>query len=154
VHENTLYSIVLSNQSMLLFALEITVCDGQEVFSSAPRLTGLFFQRLVYGGVLPPPHSLRQAQGCGFPHTQVAKRTAPSRQSQPKRPLSRPHIAEYSMLSAVMDERHKNTPWFVEAKESFIGNLSRGLRGVLRNFSCKEYRCSMVRISCPAHLFR
>jgi hypothetical protein len=57
-------------------------------FFSVPRLPGLFFQRLVYGGVLPPPHSLRQAQGCGFPHTQVAKRTAPSRQSLQKSPSS------------------------------------------------------------------
>ncbi|HUT69458.1 MAG TPA: hypothetical protein VMW89_02175 [Desulfatiglandales bacterium] len=38
---------------MLLFALDITVWDGQEVFSSVPRLTGWFFQRLVYGGVPP-----------------------------------------------------------------------------------------------------
>ena len=56
-----------------------------ETLSFVPRLPGLFFQQLVYGGYLPPPHSLRQAQGCGFPHTQVAKRTAPSRQSLKKR---------------------------------------------------------------------
>jgi hypothetical protein len=55
-----------------------------ETLSFVPRLTGLFFQRLVYGGILPPPHSLRQAQGCGFPHTQAAKRTAPFRQSLKK----------------------------------------------------------------------
>ena len=64
---------------------------------------GWFFQRLVYGGVLPPPHSLRQAQGCGFPHTQVAKRTAPSLQSQPKRPHDHPDIANYFMLAVVID---------------------------------------------------
>jgi len=88
---------------MLLFALDITVWDGHEVFSSVPRLTGWFFQRLVYGGILPPPHSLRQAQGCGFPHTQVAKRTAPSRQSQPKRPHDHPDIANYFTLSVVTE---------------------------------------------------
>ena len=41
----------VTNESMLLFALNITVWDGHEVFSSVPRLTGWFFQRLVYGGV-------------------------------------------------------------------------------------------------------
>jgi hypothetical protein len=59
--------------------------QGHEILSFVPGLPGWFFQRLVYGGVLPPPHSPRQAQGCGFPHTQVAKRTAPSRQSLQKR---------------------------------------------------------------------
>ena len=96
-------SRILTSESMLLFALDITVLDGQEVFSSVPRLTGWFFQRLVYGGVLPPPHSLRQAQGCGFPHTQVAKRTAPSLQSQPKRPHDHPDIANYFTLSVVTE---------------------------------------------------
>ena len=96
-------SRILTNESMLLFALDITVWDGHEVFSSVPRLTGWFFQRLVYGGVLPPPHSLRQAQGCGFPHTQVAKRTAPSLQSQPKRPHDHPDIANYFTLSVVTE---------------------------------------------------
>jgi hypothetical protein len=52
---------------------------------ACPPEAGWFFQHLVYGGSLPPPHSLRQAQGCGFPHTQAAKRTAPSRQSLKKR---------------------------------------------------------------------
>jgi hypothetical protein len=59
--------------------------EYHETLSFVPRLTGLFFQRLVYRGYLPPPHSLRQAQGCGFPHTQVAKRTAPFCQSLKKR---------------------------------------------------------------------
>jgi hypothetical protein len=59
--------------------------QDHETLSFVPRLTGWFFQRLVYGGYLPPPHSLRQAQGCGFPHTQAAKKTAPSRQSLKKR---------------------------------------------------------------------
>ena len=51
-----------------------------ETLSFVPRLTGLFFQRLVYVPLQRSgaSHSLRQAQGCGFPHTQAAKRTAPS----------------------------------------------------------------------------
>jgi len=54
--------------------------EHHETLSFVPRLTGLFFQRLVY---IPlqrsgAPHSLRKPQGCGFPHTQAAKRTAPS----------------------------------------------------------------------------
>ena len=57
------------------------------------------------------------------------------------------------MLSVVIEERQRNTPWFVEAEGSFIGRLLRGVRGVVRNFSCKEYRCSMVRISCPARVY-
>ena len=71
-------------------------------FSSVPRLTGWFFQRLVYRGSLPPPHSLRQAQGCGFPHTQVAKRTAPSRQSLKKR---------FHGLAGQENSRQKRHPW-------------------------------------------
>jgi hypothetical protein len=41
---------------------------GHTVFSSAPRLPAWPFLRRINRGVLPPPHSLRQAQGCGFPH--------------------------------------------------------------------------------------
>ena len=41
--------------------------------SCPPRLSGSQWR-----AGLPPPHSLRQAQGCGFPHTQVVKRTAAS----------------------------------------------------------------------------
>jgi len=52
--------------------------EHHETLSFVPRLTGLFFQRLVYRGYSPPQHSLRKPQGCGFPHTQAAKRTAPS----------------------------------------------------------------------------
>jgi len=57
---------------------------SHEIFSFVPRLTGWFFQRLVYGGFLPPPHSLREAQGCGFHHTHAANRTVPFRQSLKK----------------------------------------------------------------------
>ena len=39
----------LTNKSMLLFSLDMTVWDGLDVFSSVPRLTDWFFQRLVYG---------------------------------------------------------------------------------------------------------
>jgi hypothetical protein len=39
---------------------------------------------------------------------------------QSERPLFHPDIANYSMLSEVIDEPQKNTLWFVEAKESFI----------------------------------
>jgi hypothetical protein len=39
----------------------IEVGEYHETLSFVPRLTGLFFQRLVYRGYLPPPHSLRQA---------------------------------------------------------------------------------------------
>jgi len=38
-----------------------------ETFSSVPSLPAWFFLRLIYGGFLPPPHSPRQARGCGFP---------------------------------------------------------------------------------------
>jgi len=41
---------------------------GHTVFSFVPRLPALSFLRRLNGGFLPPPHSLRQAQGCGFPH--------------------------------------------------------------------------------------
>ena len=41
---------------------------GHTVFSFVPRLPALAFLRRINGGVSPPPHSLRQAQGCGFPH--------------------------------------------------------------------------------------
>jgi len=42
-----------------------------------PRLSGWSFQQRIYGGVLPPPHSPRQALGCGFPHRYIAKRQRP-----------------------------------------------------------------------------
>ena len=38
-----------------------------ETFSSVPSLPVWSFLRLIYGGFLPPPHSPRQARGCGFP---------------------------------------------------------------------------------------
>ena len=46
-----------------------------ETLSFVPRLTGLFFQRLVYVPLQRSgaPHSPRKARGCGFPHTQAAK---------------------------------------------------------------------------------
>ena len=61
-----------------IVCFEISTCH--EILSFVPRLPGWFFQRLVYVPLRRSgaPHSLRQAQGCGFPHTQVAKRTAPS----------------------------------------------------------------------------
>ena len=54
---------------------------------------GLFYY-VSTGGFLPPPHSPRQARGCGFPHCYAVKRTAASdsaelvagRQSHQKRP--------------------------------------------------------------------
>ena len=66
---------------MLLFALDITVWDGQEVFSSVPRLTGWFFQRLIYGGV--PPASPERLAMAGrlapsaFPSTDSGLRLPP-----------------------------------------------------------------------------
>jgi hypothetical protein len=45
-----------------------SVSKGHTVFSSAPRLPAWSFLRRINGGFLPPPHSLRQTQGCGFPH--------------------------------------------------------------------------------------
>jgi hypothetical protein len=36
-------SKVVSKESILLFALDITVRDGHDIFSSVPRLTGWFF---------------------------------------------------------------------------------------------------------------
>ena len=101
----------LTNESMLLLALNITVWDGHEVFSSVPRLTGWSFRRLVYVPLRKSgtPHSLRRS--CGFPHTQDAKRTAPSEsaelvaghQSKQKRPHDLPDIAHYFMLSVVTE---------------------------------------------------
>ena len=41
---------------------------GHRIFSSAPRLPAWSFLRRINRGGLTPPHSLRQAQGCGFPH--------------------------------------------------------------------------------------
>jgi len=54
-------------------SIEMGTCH--EILSCVPRLTGWFFQRLVYVPLRRSgaPHSLRQAQGYGFPHTQVAK---------------------------------------------------------------------------------
>ena len=34
----------------------VTAELGNERFSSVPRLSAWSFQRLIYGGVLPPPH--------------------------------------------------------------------------------------------------
>jgi hypothetical protein len=36
---------------------------------ACPPKADWFFERLIYEEILPPPHSLRQDQGCGFPHT-------------------------------------------------------------------------------------
>jgi hypothetical protein len=84
--------VAIANQEIRLSVIALTpqtfpieIGKYPETLSFVPGLPGLFFQQLVYGGALPPPHSLRQAQGCGFPHAQVAKRTAPSRQSLKKR---------------------------------------------------------------------
>jgi hypothetical protein len=38
-------SKVVAKESILLFALNITVRDGHEIFSSVPRLMGWFFQQ-------------------------------------------------------------------------------------------------------------
>jgi hypothetical protein len=44
------YFIGLSNESMLLFVLEITLWDGKEVFSAVTGRRAQFFSRLGYGG--------------------------------------------------------------------------------------------------------
>jgi hypothetical protein len=59
--------------------------------SSAPRLSGWSFQQHIYGAVLPPPHSPRQALGCGFPHRYVTKR---------QRPSTRPSLSTSSLSRA------------------------------------------------------
>jgi hypothetical protein len=38
------------------------------LFQGSPAEKRDLFYDVSTGGFLPPPHSLRQAQGCGFPH--------------------------------------------------------------------------------------
>jgi hypothetical protein len=57
----------------------------QENFSYVPRLPGWFFQQLIYGGVLPPPHSPPLAE-LRFPPLISCEKTAPSHQSLQKSP--------------------------------------------------------------------
>jgi hypothetical protein len=78
--------------------------------SSAPRLSGWSFQQHIYGGVLPPPHSLRQALGCGFPHRYVTKRQRPSasrfRKAHPRLYGEKncQVLQRYRIMSAMLDE--------------------------------------------------
>ena len=59
----------VTKHSILSFALDITgsrmVMRSFLLFRGSQP--GLFYD-LSTGESLPPPHSLRQAQGCGFPH--------------------------------------------------------------------------------------
>ena len=72
-----LYFIVLSNESMLLFALDITVWDGKEVFSAVTGGRAQFFSRLGYGGNRSPEPVEGNAEGARLPRKQVAEKTSP-----------------------------------------------------------------------------
>jgi len=58
------------------------------IYLKTPRLPGWSFQQRIHGGVLPPPHSPRQARGCGFPPLIRYEKTASLHQSLQKNPSS------------------------------------------------------------------
>ena len=62
---------------MFLFALEITVWDGKEVFSAVTGGRAQFFSRLGYGGNRSSELVEENAEGARLPRKQVAEKTSP-----------------------------------------------------------------------------